>query len=178
MPLRRACHTQDYAAGCLDHRFDLSPIDVLVDINVGCRMRHQITVRLGLHILTHLRSTLVRQHWPDVGVLGPARRHRPARSAHRWRHALRPDRAVDPAMTRHRRGWSFRLGARGGARQRPGVQAAGAAVAATAQRMPDWPDPRPRNATAVAIRATRRRGNVPFSIRRIREPRCRIRRPP
>ena len=40
-----------------------SPVDALIGIKGGCRLRSQIPVRFDLHSLAHLRITVLPQRW-------------------------------------------------------------------------------------------------------------------
>lgn len=48
-------------AASLIRRFTQSPVDALIDIKVGCRLRRQIPVRLDLDTLARLRITVARK---------------------------------------------------------------------------------------------------------------------
>ena len=50
--------------GFANRRFAQSPIDALIDIKVGCRLRRQIPVRLAFDTLVHLRITVIPQWRP------------------------------------------------------------------------------------------------------------------
>lgn len=63
-PVRGVRHTQGYPAAHLNRRFDRSPVDALINLIVGCRLRSRIPVRLDLHPVTHLRITVLPQRWP------------------------------------------------------------------------------------------------------------------
>ena len=62
--MHRLRQTQVYPAARLNHRFDLSPIDALIDLVVGCGLRRQIPVRLDFDTLAHLRITVIPQRRP------------------------------------------------------------------------------------------------------------------
>lgn len=59
--MHRLRKTQVYSAARLNHRFHLSPIDALIDLVVGCRLRCPIPVRLDFDTLTHLHITVIPQ---------------------------------------------------------------------------------------------------------------------
>lgn len=67
----RACSAQACPAAGLNRCFDHSPVDALIDIKFGCRLRHQIPVRLDLRPVIRLSTTVVPQRRPtcrgDVG---------------------------------------------------------------------------------------------------------------
>ena len=62
--MRRACQARCYPAAYLSRLFELSPVDALIDLKVGCRLRRQIPVWLDFDTLAHLRITLIPQRWP------------------------------------------------------------------------------------------------------------------
>ena len=41
-----------------------SPVDALIGIKGGCRLRSQIPVQFNLHTPAHLRITVLPQRWP------------------------------------------------------------------------------------------------------------------
>jgi hypothetical protein len=55
---------QTYHAARLKRRFELSPVDALFYLIVGCHLRCQISVWLNLNLLASLRITVVSQRWP------------------------------------------------------------------------------------------------------------------
>ncbi len=64
LPVRRARRAQVPPAERLNRRFAQSPIDALIDIQVGCRLRRQIPVRLDPNTradLPGLRRSLLRR---------------------------------------------------------------------------------------------------------------------
>jgi hypothetical protein len=62
--VRGVLRTQAYPAASLNRRFDLLPVDALVYLVVGCRLRCQSPIRLNWHLLAHLRITVVPQRRP------------------------------------------------------------------------------------------------------------------
>jgi hypothetical protein len=66
---------QRLPAAIQNRRFDLSPIDALINLVIGGRLLCQIPIRLDVHPVIHLRiTTLLPQRWPArrgyVRVLG------------------------------------------------------------------------------------------------------------
>ena len=70
-----ASHTRSLPAASQNPRLNQSPIDALIDIKLGHRLRRQIPIRLDLGALTHLRITILPQRRParrrDVRRLRP-----------------------------------------------------------------------------------------------------------
>ena len=53
--------TKPYPAAQLNRRFPQSPIDALISLKVGCRLRRQIPVRLDFDTLAPVRITVILQ---------------------------------------------------------------------------------------------------------------------
>ena len=63
--VRRVCQAQAYPAAFQNRRFNHSPVDALIDLVVGCRLRRQIPVCwLDLCPVIHLRIAVIPQRWP------------------------------------------------------------------------------------------------------------------
>ena len=63
--VRRVCRAHRYPPASLSHRFASSPVDALIDLKVGCRLRCQIPVCwLDLRPVIHLRITVLPQWRP------------------------------------------------------------------------------------------------------------------
>ena len=63
--MRRVCQAQAYPAAFQNRRFNHSPVDALIDLVVGCRLRRQIPVCwLDLRPVIHLRIAVIPQRLP------------------------------------------------------------------------------------------------------------------
>lgn len=63
--LRRVRRAQAYPTASQSRRLNPSPIDALIDLVVGCRLRRQVPIGLNVHPLTRLRiTTVIPQRWP------------------------------------------------------------------------------------------------------------------
>lgn len=58
------CSAQVYPAASQNRRINRSPIDTLINLVVRSRLPCQIPVRLNVHPVLHLRTTVLPQRWP------------------------------------------------------------------------------------------------------------------
>ncbi len=59
--MRLICRTHSYAAASLSHRFARSPVDALIDLLVGGRLRCQIPIGLNVPPVIRLRIAVIPQ---------------------------------------------------------------------------------------------------------------------
>ena len=64
LALRRGWRAHRYPPASLSHRFAWSPVDALIDLKVGCRLRRQIPIGLNVHPVICLRVAVIPQRWP------------------------------------------------------------------------------------------------------------------
>ena len=58
------CQAQRHRAAIQNRRFDLSPIDALIDLKVGRRLRCHIPIGLNVHPVIRLRIAVIPQRRP------------------------------------------------------------------------------------------------------------------
>lgn len=63
--MHRVRQTQAHPTESLCRRFVLSPVDALIDLVIGCRLRSQIPIWLDFDTTTDRRITVAPQRWPE-----------------------------------------------------------------------------------------------------------------